>query len=53
MEDKKRFFDVFPQFTCQKGIMDLLEHVWVKEAILVKSEKTLKIYIVSSILIPK
>ena len=53
MEEIKSFFDVFPQFTCQKDIMDLLEHVNVKEAVLVKSEKTLKIYITSRILISK
>jgi len=53
MEEIKRFFDVFPQFTCQKDIMDLLEHVNVKEAVLVKSEKTLKIYITSKVLISK
>ncbi len=53
MGEKTLFFDVFPGFTCQKEIRELFEQVTVTEAVLVKSEKTLKVYIDSRILIPK
>jgi len=53
MADVKRFFDVFPGYECTKDIKDILDHVYVKEAVLVKSEKTLKVHIESKILISK
>ena len=53
MAEIKEFFDVFPGFQCPKEIMDLFEQVQITEAVLVKSEKTLKIYMKSKILIEK
>ncbi len=53
MADKKLFFDVFPGFNCANDIKELFEKVYVTDAVLVKSQKTLKVYIDSSILIPK
>ena len=53
MAEIKKFFDVFPGFTCAKDVMELFEQVVVTDAVLVKSEKTLKVYIDSKILISK
>ncbi|MDE6435296.1 MAG: PolC-type DNA polymerase III [Lachnospiraceae bacterium] len=53
MDGQKRFFDVFPGFSCIDGLREMFEQVVVKEAVLVKSEKTLKVKIISKILIPK
>ena len=44
MAEIKKFFDVFPGFTCAKDVMELFEQVVVTDAVLVKSEKTLKVY---------
>ena len=53
MEEKKIFFDVFSGFECPEELRDLFEQVMVTKAVLVKSEKTLKLYTESKILIPK
>lgn len=53
MADMKPFFDVFPGFNCANDVRELFEKVCVTDAVLVKSQKTLKVYIDSSILIPK
>ena len=53
MAEIKKFFDVFPGFTCAKDVMELFEQVIVTDAVLVKSEKTLKVHIESKILISK
>lgn len=53
MTEKKNFFDVFPGFHCASDIRELFEQVIVTKAVLVKSEKTLKLYIESTILISK
>ena len=53
MNDDKVFFDVFSGFECPDDIRDLFEQVVVTKAILVKSEKTLKLSINSKILIEK
>ena len=53
MAEIKKFFDVFPGFTCAKDVKELFEQVIVTDAVLVKSEKTLKVHIDSKILISK
>ena len=53
MADRKLFFDVFPGFNCANDMRELFEKVYVTDAVLVKSQKTLKVHIDSSILIPK
>lgn len=53
MAERKVFFEVFPGFDCPEQLKDLFEQVYVTEATLVKSEKTLKIKTESKILIPK
>lgn len=53
MSEIKDFFDVFPGFQCPKEVMDLFAQVQITEAVLVKSQKTLKIYMKSKILIEK
>lgn len=53
MEEKKIFFDVFPGFHCSDDMRELFEQVMVKKVVLAKSEKTLKLYTESKILIEK
>ncbi len=53
MGGQKKFFDVFPGFSCMDGLKEMFEQVVVTEAVMVKSEKTLKVKIISNILIPK
>lgn len=53
MTEEKHFFEVFPGFNCPEDMRELFEQVFVSEAVLVKSEKTLKIHIKSKILISK
>lgn len=53
MAERKVFFEVFPGFDCPEQLKDLFQQVYVTEATLVKSEKTLKIKTESKILIPK
>ncbi len=53
MAEIKSFLEVFPGLSCPNDIMDMLEQVTVSEAVLVKSEKTLKVHIESRILISK
>ncbi|MBD8972290.1 MAG: hypothetical protein EGQ63_00380, partial [Clostridiales bacterium] len=51
--ERKSFFEVFPGFECPPSYRELFEQVYVTKAVLVKSEKTLKLHIDSKILIPK
>ncbi len=51
--EKKKFFDVFPGFTCPAGLEDLLEQVFITAATLKKSEKKLKFTIESRNIIEK
>ena len=53
MAEKKSFFEVFPGLKSPKNLTDVLEQVQVTEAVLVKSEKTLKVHIESKIIISK
>lgn len=53
MAEKRQFFEVFPGFGCPEDIRELFEQVYVTEAVLVKSEKTLKLYTESRIVISK
>lgn len=53
MTEQKLFFDVFPGFTCKSELREIFEQVIVSEAIMVKSQKLLKIAIKSKILITK
>lgn len=53
MGKQKKFFDVFPGFSCVDELREMFEQVVVSEATMVKSEKTLKVKITSRILIPK
>ncbi len=53
MAQMKPFFDVFPGFQCSADVQELFRHVQVTDAVLVKSKKTLQVYIESSILLPK
>lgn len=53
MADRRVFFEVFPGFDCPEALKDLFKQVYVTEATLVKSEKTLKLKTESKILIPK
>lgn len=49
----KLFFDVFPEYNCSTEFRNLFESVEVTDVILSKSNKQLKIYINSKLLIPK
>lgn len=54
MAERKHFFDVFPGFdSCPGDLKELFDKVYVLEAVLVRSEKTLKIHMDSKILIAK
>ena len=53
MAERKGFFEVFPGFECPGDTKELFAQVFVIAAVLVKSEKTLKIHIESKILIEK
>lgn len=53
MAERKQFFNVFPGFECPGALKELFDNVYVSEAVLVKSEKTLKIHTDSKILIAK
>lgn len=53
MAERKGFFEVFPGFECPGDTKELFAQVFVTAAVLVKSEKTLKIHIESKILIEK
>ncbi|MBE5941058.1 MAG: PolC-type DNA polymerase III [Lachnospiraceae bacterium] len=53
MAETKPFFDVFPGFQCSADIQELFRQVQVTDAVLIKSKKTLQVYIESSILLPK
>ena len=53
MAERKGFFEVFPGFECPGDTKELFAQVFVTAAVLVKSEKTLKINIESKILIEK
>lgn len=53
MAERKGFFEVFPCFECPGDTKELFAQVFVTAAVLVKSEKTLKIHIESKILIEK
>lgn len=53
MKEQKTFFEVFPDFSCVGALKDMFSQVVVTDAVMVKSEKTLKFKIISKILIPK
>ena len=53
MAERKNFFDVFPGFGCPEALRELFEQVYITEATLVKSEKTLKVKMESKVLIAK
>lgn len=53
MAERKGFFEVFSGFECPGDTKELFAQVFVTAAVLVKSEKTLKINIESKILIEK
>jgi DNA polymerase-3 subunit alpha (Gram-positive type) len=52
-QHEKVFFEVFPDFHCPEDISGMFNHVIVKDVILSKANKELKIYTDSKILIPK
>ncbi len=53
VQQEKAFFDVFPEFNCPDEFRNLFNNVSVRDVVLSKSKKLLKIYINSKILIPK
>ncbi|MCM1178704.1 MAG: PolC-type DNA polymerase III [Clostridium sp.] len=53
VDGQKTFFDVFPGFSCVGELHEMFEQAFVTEAVLVKSEKTLKVKMISKILISR
>lgn len=52
-QSQKKFFEVFPDFNCTGDFINMFEHVEVKDVVISKSLKMLKIYTNCDILIPK